>query len=162
MSCSNSSSVSGDKYELKSVEKSLYQISMILIIRYIQKHDFQNYRCVAKNSLGEVDGVISLDGKLHQYIFMTWFVFTAVETWHLLRQMLCHCYNQSCSRSRFTRPAGLWRSLLLSRLWPFPTEEPAPTTYSTVKLNQHIFTSPAGRLTLPNQGGPLCSVWIEV
>ncbi|XP_043194304.1 neurotrimin-like [Amphibalanus amphitrite] len=75
--------VASEKYQLKTVEKSLYQLSMILIIHHIQRGDFQNYRCVAKNSLGEVDGVISLD------------------------------------------------------------EEPAPTTYSTVKLNQNIYTSPA-------------------
>ncbi|XP_037082484.1 limbic system-associated membrane protein-like [Pollicipes pollicipes] len=51
----------GPKFEIKSVETSVYKVSMILTIMDIRKEDFQSYKCVAKNSLGEVDGVISLD-----------------------------------------------------------------------------------------------------
>lgn len=37
---------------------------MKLQIRNVVSADFGSYRCVAKNSLGETDGIIKLDGKL--------------------------------------------------------------------------------------------------
>ena len=37
---------------------------MKLKIRNIGPNDFGSYRCVAKNSLGETDGMIKLDGKV--------------------------------------------------------------------------------------------------
>ena len=37
---------------------------MKLRIRNVQKEDFMEYRCVAKNSLGGSDGTITLYGKL--------------------------------------------------------------------------------------------------
>jgi hypothetical protein len=37
---------------------------MMLKIRSVKHNDFGSYKCVAKNSLGETDGVIKLDGKL--------------------------------------------------------------------------------------------------
>lgn len=36
---------------------------MKLTIRKVSSTDFSSYRCVAKNSLGETDGLIRLDGK---------------------------------------------------------------------------------------------------
>lgn len=36
---------------------------MQLKIRTVGPSDFGSYRCVAKNSLGETDGLIKLDGK---------------------------------------------------------------------------------------------------
>ena len=54
---------SGDKYETKTV-KSGYKVYMKLRIRNVQKEDFMEYRCVAKNSLGGSDGTITLYGKL--------------------------------------------------------------------------------------------------
>ncbi|CAG9787239.1 unnamed protein product [Diatraea saccharalis] len=36
---------------------------MKLTIRKVSSRDFSSYRCVAKNSLGETDGLIRLDGK---------------------------------------------------------------------------------------------------
>jgi len=41
-----------------------YNKYMMLKIRSASKGDFGSYKCVAKNSLGETDGVIKLDGKL--------------------------------------------------------------------------------------------------
>ena len=55
--------LSGDKYETKTV-KSGYKVYMKLRIRNVQKEDFMEYRCVAKNSLGGSDGTITLYGKL--------------------------------------------------------------------------------------------------
>lgn len=37
---------------------------MKLKIRNIGPNDFGSYRCVAKNSLGETDGMIKLDGNV--------------------------------------------------------------------------------------------------
>ena len=42
----------------------------MLKIRSASKGDFGSYKCVAKNSLGETDGVIKLDGKLSIFFFV--------------------------------------------------------------------------------------------
>lgn len=52
--------VSGDKYEAVSMDNG-YNKYMMLKIRSASKSDFGSYKCVAKNSLGETDGVIKLD-----------------------------------------------------------------------------------------------------
>lgn len=41
-----------------------YNKYMMLKIRSVSAYDFGSYRCVAKNSLGETDGVIKLEGKI--------------------------------------------------------------------------------------------------
>jgi hypothetical protein len=56
------SSVLGDKYEAVSTDNG-YNKFMMLKIRSVSKSDYGSYKCVAKNSLGETDGVIKLDGK---------------------------------------------------------------------------------------------------
>lgn len=40
-----------------------YKKYMMLKIRSVGPTDFGSYRCVAKNSLGETDGIIKLEGK---------------------------------------------------------------------------------------------------
>jgi hypothetical protein len=40
-----------------------YKKYMMLKIRRVNKSDFGSYKCVAKNSLGETDGVIKLEGR---------------------------------------------------------------------------------------------------
>ncbi|XP_055849472.1 neural cell adhesion molecule 2 isoform X2 [Episyrphus balteatus] len=50
----------GDKYETTSSIHG-YSKYMKLKIRNVGANDFGSYRCVAKNSLGETDGVIKLD-----------------------------------------------------------------------------------------------------
>ncbi|XP_060524691.1 neurotrimin-like isoform X2 [Cylas formicarius] len=52
--------ISGDKYEAVSMDNG-YKKYMMLKIRKINKNDFGSYKCVAKNSLGETDGVIKLE-----------------------------------------------------------------------------------------------------
>lgn len=52
----------GDKYEAVSMDNG-YKKYMMLKIRRVNKSDFGSYKCVAKNSLGETDGVIKLEGK---------------------------------------------------------------------------------------------------
>lgn len=52
----------GDKYETIATNSG-YSRYMKLRIRNITQQDFGSYRCVAKNSLGETDGYIKLDGK---------------------------------------------------------------------------------------------------
>ncbi|CAH2009389.1 unnamed protein product [Acanthoscelides obtectus] len=52
--------ISGDKYESVAMDNG-YKKYMMLKIRKVDKSDFGSYRCVAKNSLGETDGVIKLE-----------------------------------------------------------------------------------------------------
>ncbi|XP_024080915.1 lachesin-like isoform X3 [Cimex lectularius] len=52
--------VSGEKYEAVSVDNG-YNKYMMLKIRSVTRSDFGSYQCVAKNSLGETDGLIKLD-----------------------------------------------------------------------------------------------------
>lgn len=44
--------------------ESGYKKYMMLKIRSVSVSDFGSYKCVAKNSLGETDGVIKLEGRL--------------------------------------------------------------------------------------------------
>ena len=52
----------GEKFETISVNNG-YSKYMKLKIHNVRESDFGSYRCVAKNSLGETDGLIKLDGK---------------------------------------------------------------------------------------------------
>ncbi|XP_054267192.1 lachesin-like [Macrosteles quadrilineatus] len=52
--------VAGDKYEAVSMDNG-YNKYMMLKIRGVTRQDFGSYQCVAKNSLGETDGLIKLD-----------------------------------------------------------------------------------------------------
>lgn len=52
---------SGDKYETSSTNIG-YSKFMKLKIRTVGPGDYGSYRCVAKNSLGETDGLIKLEG----------------------------------------------------------------------------------------------------
>uniref|UniRef100_A0A182M2B5 Ig-like domain-containing protein n=1 Tax=Anopheles culicifacies TaxID=139723 RepID=A0A182M2B5_9DIPT len=52
--------VSSPKYHVQDATKSLYEAKMSLTVRSFQKEDVGSYRCIAKNSLGEVDSSIRL------------------------------------------------------------------------------------------------------
>lgn len=52
----------GGKYEAFPTDNG-YNKYMMLKIKNITKEDFGLYKCIAKNSLGETDGIIKLDGK---------------------------------------------------------------------------------------------------
>ncbi|XP_063827406.1 lachesin-like isoform X2 [Ostrinia nubilalis] len=52
--------ISGGKYEAFPTDSG-YNKYMMLKIRNITKDDFGFYKCIAKNSLGETDGIIKLD-----------------------------------------------------------------------------------------------------
>lgn len=58
----------GDKYETLSTSNG-YIKHMRLKIRNVGPNDFGSYRCVAKNSLGETDGLIKLDGECQENFF---------------------------------------------------------------------------------------------
>lgn len=51
----------GGKYEAFPMDSG-YNKFMMLKIKNITKEDFGFYKCIAKNSLGETDGIIKLDG----------------------------------------------------------------------------------------------------
>ena len=63
----------GDKYEAVSVDNG-YNKYMMLKIRSVKRSDFGSYKCVAKNSLGETDGVIKLDGKFSVILSLSAFL----------------------------------------------------------------------------------------
>lgn len=53
--------LTGTKY-ITTLSDDGYSRKMKLTIRKVASRDFSSYRCVAKNSLGETDGLIRLDG----------------------------------------------------------------------------------------------------
>jgi hypothetical protein len=63
----------GDKYEAVSVDSG-YNKYMMLKIRSVKRSDFGSYKCMAKNSLGETDGVIKLDGKFQVFLSLSVFL----------------------------------------------------------------------------------------
>ncbi|XP_068158214.1 protein CEPU-1 [Drosophila tropicalis] len=52
--------VSSVKYHVQEASQSMYETKMTMIVRKFQKDDVGSYRCIAKNSLGEVDSSIRL------------------------------------------------------------------------------------------------------
>ena len=46
------------------IQEDMYKIDMRLTIRNFSREDNTTYKCVAKNSLGETEGDIRLNGKL--------------------------------------------------------------------------------------------------
>ncbi|XP_064538516.1 lachesin [Drosophila montana] len=52
--------VSSIKYHVQEGSQSMYETKMSMIVRKFQKEDVGSYRCIAKNSLGEVDSSIRL------------------------------------------------------------------------------------------------------
>ena len=58
----NDANFSGPKYETLTVVSG-YKVYMKLRIRNVERIDFMQYKCVAKNALGASDGAITLYGK---------------------------------------------------------------------------------------------------
>lgn len=57
--------VSSPKHQVEEASKSLYETKMMLRVRNFDRTDVGSYRCIAKNSLGEVDSNIRIYGKWH-------------------------------------------------------------------------------------------------
>ncbi|KAI8420903.1 hypothetical protein MSG28_008078 [Choristoneura fumiferana] len=62
---------SGGKYEAFPMDSG-YNKFMMLKIRNITKEDFGFYKCIAKNSLGETDGIIKLDERSNPRISLSY------------------------------------------------------------------------------------------
>ncbi len=60
--------VSSSKYLVQEHSKSLYETKMSVTVKKFEKEDVGSYRCIAKNSLGEVDSSIRLYGEC----FLPW------------------------------------------------------------------------------------------
>lgn len=61
------------KKYVTDISENSYRAHMKLTVRGLQMHDFGNYRCISKNSLGETEGSIRLYGKFsfeRSYIFV--------------------------------------------------------------------------------------------
>lgn len=56
--------VSSSKYVVQEHSRSLYEMKMTVTVKKFEKDDVGSYRCIAKNSLGEVDSSIRLYGEL--------------------------------------------------------------------------------------------------
>lgn len=55
--------VSSAKYIVQEHSKSLYEMKMTVTVKNFENMDVGSYRCIAKNSLGEVDSSIRLYGE---------------------------------------------------------------------------------------------------
>lgn len=55
---------SSPKYRVQEVSKSPYETRMTLIVQDFNKDNLGTYKCIAKNSLGEVDSSIRLYGNI--------------------------------------------------------------------------------------------------
>lgn len=55
--------VSSTKYIVQEHSKSMYETKMSVTVKKFEKEDVGSYRCIAKNSLGEVDSSIRLYGR---------------------------------------------------------------------------------------------------
>ncbi|XP_054015849.1 uncharacterized protein LOC128896501 [Hylaeus anthracinus] len=52
--------ISSQQHDVHAVPKSQFEVRMVLTIRNLQKQDVGTYKCVAKNSLGDVESSIRL------------------------------------------------------------------------------------------------------
>lgn len=55
--------VSSGKHRVEETTRNQYETRMTLRVRHFERSDVGSYRCIAKNSLGEVDSNIRLYGK---------------------------------------------------------------------------------------------------
>lgn len=61
--------ISSQQHDVQAIMKSQFEVRMMLTIRNLQKTDVGNYKCVAKNSLGDVESSIRLYGE-YKFIIM--------------------------------------------------------------------------------------------
>lgn len=54
--------ISSNKYEVGMSSRSLFETRMSVTVRRLQLEDVGSYRCIAKNSLGDVESNIRLYG----------------------------------------------------------------------------------------------------
>ncbi|KAF3426868.1 hypothetical protein E2986_12667 [Frieseomelitta varia] len=58
----NAMIISSQQHDVQMIEKSKFEVRMVLTIRNLQKDNVGTYKCVAKNSLGDVESSIRLYG----------------------------------------------------------------------------------------------------
>jgi Immunoglobulin domain len=87
--------LSTKKYVTSTTENS-YRTHMKLTIRHLRDKDFGNYRCIAKNSLGETEGSIRLYGEC-----MTNVICILNLVWNALMPMVYLTGVYKCLKVRF-------------------------------------------------------------
>lgn len=90
----------GGKYEAFPMDSG-YNKFMMLKIKNITKEDFGFYKCIAKNSLGETDGIIKLDGNIS--ILVDWFKTVPVGGSDWKR------WKTRKNKQPFLRSLGIWK-----------------------------------------------------
>lgn len=60
--------VHGEVSSKETLLENVYRVVMKLTIRPMRPDDFGVYKCVAKNSLGESEETITVDGKCFRYV----------------------------------------------------------------------------------------------
>lgn len=55
--------ITGNKHEVRVTARSMFEVRMSLTVRDLNPGDAGSYRCVAKNSVGEVESSIRLYSK---------------------------------------------------------------------------------------------------
>lgn len=63
LSVSGEMVISSTKYEVATYPKSIFEVRMRVLVRNLRPEDIGSYKCIAKNSLGEVESSIRLYGK---------------------------------------------------------------------------------------------------
>lgn len=67
--------ISSQQHDVQMIEKSKFEVRMVLTIRNLQKDNVGTYKCVAKNSLGDVESSIRLYGKYGWNYISTFYQF---------------------------------------------------------------------------------------
>ena len=94
--------ISSQQHDVQMIEKSKFEVRMVLTIRNLQKDNVGTYKCVAKNSLGDVESSIRLYGKCLCNVLWIDFVKNSC--------ILLYIYVISAYKLKF---ASLWKKISL-------------------------------------------------
>ena len=56
--------ISSEKFDVQDIVQSMFELKMVLTVKGLHKGDIGSYKCISKNSLGEVESNIRIYGKV--------------------------------------------------------------------------------------------------